>query len=278
MKKIVGISLFVFWAFTAAILFAGLVSSENNKNSLISSSVFPPGANNPAQAKQIALDTIEIAKHSSTSDCWIIIDSRVYDVTTYLKAHPGGAGSIATYCGKDASAAFAGLPHSSYASSLLSAYFVGALNQKIGGSQVAQNIVSPTSFQSEAIPPNNGRSPQRSPVPANKTTLNSAEIAKHNSKDNCWITINSKAYNVTSYLRAHPGGAGAILPYCGGDATQAFQGLPHSSYATDLLASYYIGALNQSTNTPQIQQNIQSTSISIPSASKSEDDDEYEDD
>ena len=76
-------------------------------------------------------------------------------------------------------------------------------------------------------------------------TLTPAEIAKHGSAGSCWVMISGKVYDLTSYLGIHPGGPGQIIPYCGKDGTRAFatknSGASHSSYATSLLNSYYIG-------------------------------------
>jgi len=33
----------------------------------------------------------EVVKHRSTSSCWIVVDDKVYDVTSYMNEHPGGA-------------------------------------------------------------------------------------------------------------------------------------------------------------------------------------------
>ncbi len=99
--------------------------------------------------------------------------------------------------------------------------------------------------------------------------LSLAEISKHNSVRNCWLLINNKVYNVTSFLSSHPGGIGTILPYCGKEASRAFAtkdvGQPHSQAASNLLASYYIGNLNQNVTQKQIKQSTPTTTPSIPS-------------
>jgi fatty acid desaturase len=54
-------------------------------------------------------DWREIGRHNKKSDCWIVIDGVVYDVTRWVDRHPGGD-IICTMAGDDASALF----HSSH--------------------------------------------------------------------------------------------------------------------------------------------------------------------
>ncbi|KAF7307037.1 hypothetical protein MIND_00496800 [Mycena indigotica] len=49
----------------------------------------------------------QVAAHNKPTDCWVIIANRVYDVTDFLKEHPGGASIILKYAGKDATQAYA---------------------------------------------------------------------------------------------------------------------------------------------------------------------------
>eukprot|EP01114_Cavostelium_apophysatum_P008252 TRINITY_DN20613_c0_g1_i1.p1 TRINITY_DN20613_c0_g1~~TRINITY_DN20613_c0_g1_i1.p1 ORF type:complete len:183 (-),score=10.20 TRINITY_DN20613_c0_g1_i1:175-723(-) len=46
----------------------------------------------------------EIAKHNKPDDCWIILQGKVYDVTSFFPRHPGGTRSLMNFAGKDASA------------------------------------------------------------------------------------------------------------------------------------------------------------------------------
>ncbi|EFH38668.1 predicted protein, partial [Arabidopsis lyrata subsp. lyrata] len=50
----------------------------------------------------------EVSQHSSSQDCWIVIDGKVYDVTKFLDDHPGGDEVILTSTGKDATDDFEG--------------------------------------------------------------------------------------------------------------------------------------------------------------------------
>lgn len=48
----------------------------------------------------------EVAKHSSKSDCWIVLYGRVIDASRFLSKHPGGEKAILSLAGKDATKAF----------------------------------------------------------------------------------------------------------------------------------------------------------------------------
>lgn len=48
------------------------------------------------------------------------------------------------------------------------------------------------------------------------------EVSAHNTKNDCWVIIHDKVYDVTSFLPDHPGGSAIILKYAGKDATKAF--------------------------------------------------------
>ncbi len=67
----------------------------------------------------------EVGKHSSPSDCWVVIDGKVYDLTSFRPEHPGGANRIK--CGKDMTSAFNG-QHGSKELNQISQYSKGALS------------------------------------------------------------------------------------------------------------------------------------------------------
>ena len=49
---------------------------------------------------------LEVAKHSSPDDCWVVIDGFVYNLTEFISAHPGGPAIIENNAGKDVTAIF----------------------------------------------------------------------------------------------------------------------------------------------------------------------------
>merc|ERR1719405_316454 len=48
------------------------------------------------------------------------------------------------------------------------------------------------------------------------------EVAKHITKDDCWVVVNGQVMNVTNFLKDHPGGELAILTFAGKDASEEF--------------------------------------------------------
>jgi L-lactate dehydrogenase (cytochrome) len=78
--------------------------------------------------------------------------------------------------------------------------------------------------------------------------LSGTEIAKHNSKESCWVVIHGKAYDVTEFLPEHPGGPKIILKYAGKDATEAYEPIhPPDTLDKYLDKSRHLGPVDQST-------------------------------
>ena len=50
----------------------------------------------------------EVSSHNSQASCFTAINGNVYDVTSWINAHPGGARAIISLCGIDGSNAFNG--------------------------------------------------------------------------------------------------------------------------------------------------------------------------
>ena len=150
MKKFVTASLFVFWAIIVAVLTDGLVAYENKKNAALNSSLINQGSTGATQnvggTKTINLDKVEVAKHSSSADCWVIVEGNVYNLTQFLGQHSGGGSAIVPYCGKDGTNAFLTKDQSPSQShqggdlSILNVYKLGALNQSVTPAVLQQSV------------------------------------------------------------------------------------------------------------------------------------------
>lgn len=87
-----------------------------------------------------------------------------------------------------------------------------------------------------------------SPTPSPTLTTQSSvgftqsQVEANNSSAKCWSIINDNVYDLTKWIKSHPGGQSAITFICGKDGTDAFlaqhrgQSSPFSR-----LASFYIG-------------------------------------
>ncbi|KAF2277358.1 uncharacterized protein EI97DRAFT_432236 [Westerdykella ornata] len=78
-------------------------------------------------------------------------------------------------------------------------------------------------------------------------SVKGAEVAKHNTKDSCWIVLDSKVYDVTSFLSRHPGGAAILLKQGGTDATNEFKKYHPLTYVNDLPPNSLLGPIDPHT-------------------------------
>ncbi|KAI1385414.1 uncharacterized protein F4822DRAFT_343803 [Hypoxylon trugodes] len=74
--------------------------------------------------------------------------------------------------------------------------------------------------------------------------LNAVEVAKHNTTSSCWIVINRKVYDVTSYLDQHPGGAAILIKQSGKDATPQFRTVHSPDVLENLPKGSYLGEMD----------------------------------
>ena len=68
-------------------------------------------------------------------------------------------------------------------------------------------------------------------------------LAKHTGRDDVWMSINGKVYNVSAYLEDHPGGEEVLIDNGGKEATEAFEDVGHSNEARKLLQTFEVGEL-----------------------------------
>lgn len=89
----------------------------------------PTPTEEPASEPEVVGYTLaEVAQKNSAAECWVAIDGNVYDLTQWIRSHPGGQGAITQLCGTDGTAQFLGMHGGqSRPSSTLDGYLIGPL-------------------------------------------------------------------------------------------------------------------------------------------------------
>ncbi len=127
--------------------FLFIISGESNDSSLdTSTSQTTQQDNDSPDIQEESSQSIkqyeasEVASHNTAEDCWTIINSSVYDISSYVPRHPGGD-EILRACGADATSMFesretasgeeigSGEPHSPSAEQQLAQLKIGTLAQ-----------------------------------------------------------------------------------------------------------------------------------------------------
>ncbi|KAK7114095.1 cytochrome b5-like [Littorina saxatilis] len=77
-----------------------------------------------------------------------------------------------------------------------------------------------------------------------KKVFRAEEVKSHKDSKSTWLIIHNQVYDVTKFLDEHPGGEEVLLEQAGGDSTEAFEDVGHSTDARDLMKDYLIGDLH----------------------------------
>ncbi|KAI5832477.1 cytochrome b5 [Schizophyllum commune Tattone D] len=70
-----------------------------------------------------------------------------------------------------------------------------------------------------------------------------SEVAKHTSRNDCWVIFDGEVYDVTNFLDKHSAGAESILKNAGKDVTPMFVHFHKPGTIDKLLAECHIGTL-----------------------------------
>ncbi|EWC44938.1 hypothetical protein DRE_00997 [Drechslerella stenobrocha 248] len=110
-----------------------------------------------------------------------------------------------------------------------------AIATPVSSEQSVQAQTSSSSSEAAAAKPD----PKKFAVPDKEFTME--EIAKHNKKDDVWVVVKGVVMDLTNFLEDHPGGANAILNFCGRDATEEFEMLHDDEVIPKYAAGTVIG-------------------------------------
>ncbi|XP_078441678.1 cytochrome b5-like isoform X2 [Wolffia australiana] len=84
------------------------------------------------------------------------------------------------------------------------------------------------------------------------------EAAEHSTREDCWIIVDGKVYDVTEYLSDHPGGDDIIV-----NVADEFEDAGHSKTARELLKGFCVGEVDlNSTATVAAEANSSSSALS----------------
>eukprot|EP01080_Neovahlkampfia_damariscottae_P005334 gene5334-9143_t len=72
------------------------------------------------------------------------------------------------------------------------------------------------------------------------------EVKQHNTEDDCWIIVRGEVYDVTKFVKFHPGGKGILLNVAGLDATKEFEAF-HKLSVLQKYSKLVIGTSSNST-------------------------------
>ena len=85
--------------------------------------------------------------------------------------------------------------------------------------------------------------PTPTPTPtATSAGFNKANVALHNTKTDCWSYVDGKVYNLTLWIKEHPGGEDVIISMCGSNGADMLHG-HHGTEVDSYLAPYLLGEL-----------------------------------
>lgn len=98
--------------------------------------------------------------------------------------------------------------------------------------------------------------------------LSAATVLKHNTLDDCWVTLyHRKVYDVTNFLEEHPAGDDIIMPYAGGDVTEAMADMEsheHSESAYEMLDDeMLVGYLATAEEEEELLKNKNNTPVEV---------------
>ncbi|KAJ4753201.1 Nitrate reductase [Rhynchospora pubera] len=95
----------------------------------------------PASMSNVQYTMDEVSEHTTRESAWLVINEHVYDATSYIKDHPGGADSILINAGTDCTEEFDSI-HSDGAKEILKKFKIGELTTTKQSIQKAPSTIN----------------------------------------------------------------------------------------------------------------------------------------
>jgi len=117
------------------------------------------------KGKVVKLSLEEVAKHNTEASCWLAVKGNVYDVTSYIEAHPGGKEIVMAHAGTECTEEFKAV-HSPGAWTMLELYKIGALNDdfELPSFEEETSSSSPATTTTAAAAPAEATNAQGEPI------------------------------------------------------------------------------------------------------------------
>ncbi|KAJ9466594.1 NADH-cytochrome b5 reductase 1 [Diplonema papillatum] len=93
-----------------------------------------------------------------------------------------------------------------------------------------------------------------------------SEVAEHNRSRDCWLILDGKVYDVSSFAMEHPGGEGLLVGLGGGDASDEFHGMHPDKYLNLISADLLGNAVTANGASPPAPPHAQAAAQPAPAA------------
>jgi cytochrome b involved in lipid metabolism len=94
----------------------------------------PATALPPSHSSKPEFTLQEVAQHNVSGDAWVVVDDKVYDLSDFVSAHPGGSNAILRVAGGDGTSLFEGTrAHGSAERGILNGYYIGEVKSYAPG-------------------------------------------------------------------------------------------------------------------------------------------------
>lgn len=144
----------------------------------------------------------EVERHNTPDDCWVVINGKVYDLSTFQTTHPGGSEIITGSAGKDVSNLFNEVHPKDIVERLLSPdACLGIVDEDtidpaqhvVAGKEKAPSRAQQQASKPEAAGQQQGKQWQKPPLEAMLNTFDFESVAAHTMSEEGWGYYSSGA-------------------------------------------------------------------------------------
>ncbi|KAK1977273.1 cytochrome b5-like heme/steroid binding domain-containing protein, partial [Colletotrichum cereale] len=66
------------------------------------------------------------------------------------------------------------------------------------------------------------------------------ELGRHKSRQDLWVAVHGKVYDLTAFAEDHPGGIEVLVECAGTDATESFDFAGHTAEAIEAMQRFLV--------------------------------------